>query len=294
MASPDAVLPLRGPASGLRAAAGLGPAPKSRELGAPTRSRRPSRAAWRVTGQGAPGRGRGGPGEVGESTHLDAEVLLRHVLGVSRAALLTHPQRRLTPEEVERYRGSGGAPRSRRAGSLPHRRAGVHGLTFAVDRRTLIPRPETETLVERLALLTLLERAPRPLAVDVGTGSGAITVSIAALAPASAALRVVGIDRSWEALQVGRANAARLLPAGRARPLFLQSSLLSGVRGPFDLVLANLPYVRRESWRCYRRRWPAMSPGWPCTGGRRARPLPGPPGGPSRQGGARWGCAAGV
>ena len=149
-------------------------------------------------------------------------------------------ERRLTPEEVERYQ----ALVERRARAEPVAyltgEREFMGLTFAVDRRTLIPRPETETLVERA--LQLLSGRPA-LAVDVGTGSGAIAVSVAALAPAPAALRVVGIDRSWEALQVGRANAARLLPAGRARPLFLQSSLLSGVRGPFDLVLANLPYV---------------------------------------------------
>ncbi|HEX2324347.1 MAG TPA: peptide chain release factor N(5)-glutamine methyltransferase [Chloroflexota bacterium] len=181
-----------------------------------------------------------GPGEAGESPHLDAEVLLRHVLGVSRAALLTHPQRRLTPDEVGRYQ----ALVERRASAEPVAyltgEREFMGLTFAVDRRTLIPRPETETLVERA--LPLLSGRPA-LVVDVGTGSGAIAVSVVALAAAPAALRVVGIDRSWEALQVGRANAARLVPAGRARPLFLQSCLLRGVRGRFDLVLANLPYV---------------------------------------------------
>jgi release factor glutamine methyltransferase len=198
---------------------------------------------------GAAGEGEGA-GEAGETPHLDAEVLLRHVLGVSRAALLTHPERRLTPEEAGRY----WALVERRALAEPVAyltgEREFMGLTFAVDRYTLIPRPETETLVQRaLELLGGLSRsggradgAP-VLAVDVGTGSGAIALSVAALAPAPAALRVVGVDRSWEALQVARANATRLVPPGPARPAFLQGSLLSGLRGPLDMVLANLPYV---------------------------------------------------
>jgi release factor glutamine methyltransferase len=191
---------------------------------------------------------------------LDAEVLLRHVLGLSRSALYTHPERRLSADEGRRFddllaRRAAGEPVAYLTGERE-----FMGLSFAVDRRVLIPRPDTEALVERaLALLGALATggtpedagAPRPLrVVDVGTGSGAIAVAVAAGAPAGAALRVVAVDRSAAALDVARGNARRLLgPApgaggGRSGTVdFLQASLLSALRGPFDLVLANLPYV---------------------------------------------------
>jgi release factor glutamine methyltransferase len=195
---------------------------------------------------------------------LDAEVLLRHVLGLSRSALYTHPERRLSADEGRRFdallaQRAGGEPVAYLTGERE-----FMGLTFAVDRRVLIPRPDTEALVERaLVLLGALAtgdtpedagapaRPARPLrVVDVGTGSGAIAVAVAAGAPAGAALRVVAVDRSAAALDVARGNARRLLgPApgaggGRSGTVdFLQASLLTALRGPFDLVLANLPYV---------------------------------------------------
>jgi release factor glutamine methyltransferase len=177
---------------------------------------------------------------------LDAEVLLGHVLGLSRSALFTRPERPLSPDERARFealidRRAAGEPVAYLTGSRE-----FMGLPFAVDGRVLVPRPETEILVER-ALAFLAAGAPdsaRPLrAVDVGTGSGAIAVSLAALAPRPDALRVFAVERSPLALQVARLNAARLLDAPRRRVSFVQGSLLSALRGPFDLVLANLPYI---------------------------------------------------
>jgi release factor glutamine methyltransferase len=206
----------------------------------------------------------GAPGPAADGTPgLDAEVLLRHVLGVSRGALYTHRERRLSDGEERRYaallaRRAAGEPVAYVIGARE-----FMGLSFAVDRRVLIPRPDTETLVERaLALLAARagagppaeSRAPLRVA-DVGTGSGAIAVAVAALAPAGVALRVVAVDRSAPALAVARENARRLLSgaAGRATEArgatrrvgveFVQGSLLTALRGPFDLVLANLPYV---------------------------------------------------
>jgi len=200
----------------------------------------------------------GAPAPAADGTPaLDAEVLLRHVLGLSRSDLFTHPERRLTADEGRRFdallaRRAGGEPVAYLTGERE-----FMGLTFAVDRRVLIPRPDTETLVERaLALLDALapgragqdSGGPPLRAVDVGTGSGAIAVAVVAGVPAGVALRMVAVDRSAAALAVARGNARRLLGAARAgagaAPVdFLQGHLLTALRGPFDLVLANLPYV---------------------------------------------------
>jgi release factor glutamine methyltransferase len=187
---------------------------------------------------------------------LDAEVLLCFVLGIDRATLFAYPERRLAPAAWVRYR----ALLTRRAAGEPVAyligQREFMGLDFAVDRRVLIPRPETETLVER-ALAWLAGRVGAPgmasdgrhgqgwrWIADVGTGSGAIAVSLAALLPQSAAWRIVATDRSSGALGLARANADRLLPAAvRLRMSFVHCSLLSAVRGPFDLVVANLPYI---------------------------------------------------
>ena len=213
----------------------------------------------------------GAPGPAADGTPaLDAEVLLRHVLGVSRGALYTHPERPLSDGQERRF----AALLARRAAGEPVAyvigEREFMGLSFAVDRRVLIPRPDTETLVER-ALALVAARAgagpqPQPLpetgaplrVADVGTGSGAIAVAVAAHAPAGVALRVVAVDRSAPALVLARENARRLLcgaagrapaPRGASRRAsvdsvdFVQGSLLTALRGPFDLVLANLPYV---------------------------------------------------
>ncbi|MDQ3701367.1 MAG: peptide chain release factor N(5)-glutamine methyltransferase [Chloroflexota bacterium] len=224
-----------------------------------------------------------------ETPALDADVLLRHVLGLSRAALYTHPERRLEAPEWQRYQAclagrAAGEPVAYLTGERE-----FMGLPFAVDRCVLIPRPETELVVERA--LALIDGpageasgdgvgAQSFTVLDVGTGSGAIAVSVAALAPQPGHLRIYATDRSWGALEVARGNARRLLqraqlapPTGRgAVPLrqaplvasaaaqtadtepgggptwrcpvrFVQCSLVSGLRGEFDLVLANLPYI---------------------------------------------------
>jgi release factor glutamine methyltransferase len=182
-----------------------------------------------------------------DSPRLDAEVLLRHVLGVTRAALYASPERPLSAAQEASYRPL----LRRRAAGEPVAYLTGHrefmGLDFAVDARVLVPRPETETLVARV--LSLLAAPPRgwpaaPLVADVGTGSGAIAVSVAALARE---VRVVATDTSAAALAVARDNAARLLARhpGRAagRAWFVRCHLLTAVRGPVHVVAANLPYI---------------------------------------------------
>jgi release factor glutamine methyltransferase len=164
-----------------------------------------------------------------ETPRLDAEVLLAAAMGVDRAVLIADPGRGVEPEPFREYVG-------RRARREPVAyilgRKGFRHLDLAVDPRVLIPRPETEHVVE--AALGMPEGAR---VVDVGTGSGAIALALADERPD---LRVVATESSPGALAVARANAARL---GLAVELVL-GDLLEGVTGPVDAVVSNPPYVR--------------------------------------------------
>lgn len=175
-----------------------------------------------------------------DSPALDAEVLLREVLGLTRAGLLTHPERPLTESQARTYLD---ALRRRAAGEpvayILGRREFM-GLAFHVDRRALIPRPETEALVE-VALRTAAGSDTSAVEVaDVGTGSGAIAISLARRRPK---WRILATDVSEAALDVARANAGRLLGAGQVQVVFLHGSLLQPVAGPLRLIAANLPYI---------------------------------------------------
>jgi release factor glutamine methyltransferase len=172
----------------------------------------------------------------------DAEVLLAHVAGASRAAVLAFPERTLT----EAQRATLGDLVRRRAAGEPvayligHRE--FMGLDFLTDIRALIPRPETEHLVEAaLAVLHVrLDRREQPVVVDVGTGSGAIAVAVAALEPRLT--RLYATDISADALALAADNARRLGVAERIT--FLDGDLLDPLpRVAVDLLLANLPYI---------------------------------------------------
>ncbi len=163
---------------------------------------------------------------------LDAELLLADVLGVDRARLLTDRDLRVAGpavrafQELVRRRSAGREPVAYLLG-----RRGFRHLDLAVDPRVLVPRPETELLVE--AALDL-PRGAR--VVDVGTGSGAVALALKDERPD---LDVVATDVSADALAVARANAARL----GLEVAFAHADLLDGVEGPFDAVLSNPPYV---------------------------------------------------
>jgi release factor glutamine methyltransferase len=170
-----------------------------------------------------------------DDPRLDAELLLGRAMGVGRAALVAD-----TSAEVP-------APAARAFGETVRRRLrrepvayilgskGFRNIELAVDRRVLIPRPETELLVE-----VALERRPARV-LDVGTGSGAIALAVA---DELAGCEVVATDTSPGALEVARANAARLGLAEGVR--FVEGTLPEGEE--FDLVLANLPYVAERDW----------------------------------------------
>lgn len=166
---------------------------------------------------------------------LDAELLLAHASGRGRASLIADPGAELPPA-VGRLYGESVRRRLRReplayiVGTKGFRR-----IELAVDSRVLVPRPETELLVE-----VALERRPDRV-LDVGTGSGAIALAVADELPAAA---IVATDTSPGALEVARANAARLGLTDRVR--FEAGTVPAGET--FDLVLANLPYVAEREW----------------------------------------------
>lgn len=167
-----------------------------------------------------------------ETPRLDAEVLLAHVLGVDRARLLSDRELTVAGPAVRAYQD---AVRRRAFQREPVAyivgRRGFRHVELDVDARALIPRPETETLVE--VGLTLPHGAR---VLDVGTGCGAVALALADERPD---LDVAGGDVSGEALALARANAERLGLAVR----WLQADLLEGVDATFDAILSNPPYV---------------------------------------------------
>jgi release factor glutamine methyltransferase len=164
-----------------------------------------------------------------ESSRLDAELLLAEVLGTTRASLYAAAPPALEPAARARFdalveRRAAREPIAYILGRKPFRH-----LELAVDRRVLIPRPETELLVE-----VGLELPPGARVADVGTGSGAVALALADERPD---LAITGMDASADALVLARDNARRL----HLDVAFVMGDLLVG--GPYDAVLANLPYV---------------------------------------------------
>ena len=174
---------------------------------------------------------------VSDSPRIESEILLMHVLGTSRARLLAHPERTLTSAQVTRY---GKLVDDRTSGyPLPYLTGKMefYGLDIEVTPEVLIPRPETEALVD-----LALDRRPKTV-VDVGTGSGCIAVALAAHLPETV---VYGIDISPAALAVARRNAERHGVGGRVR--LIAGDLLDRRPGPVDLIVSNPPYVSADEW----------------------------------------------
>jgi len=172
----------------------------------------------------------------GPTPALDADVLLAHALGVPKETLVAHPDVELTAAERSRFddliaKRAGGVPVAYLRGFKE-----FYGLRFAVDDRVLVPRPETETLVDAIREYA----GDRDLVVvDVGTGSGAIAIALAVSAPR---LRVIATDISADALAVARANAT----AHHVQIDFREGDLLAPVTELVDVVAANLPYLRDD------------------------------------------------
>ena len=167
------------------------------------------------------------------SAALDAELLLCHVLGKTRTWLFTWPERQLDAEQQSRYasllaRRANGEPVAHLTGERE-----FFGRPFLVTADTLIPRPDTETLVE-LALALPLPEAAR--VADLGTGTGAIGITLALEQPG---WQLTLVDLSHAALKVANANAEKLGAGVDIR----QGSWLAPCEGAFDLIVSNPPYI---------------------------------------------------
>jgi release factor glutamine methyltransferase len=194
-----------------------------------------------------------------EESRLHAEVLIFHVLHCDRAHLFAHPERELTAAELSQYeqlvaRRAAGEPLQYLTGHQEFWKA-----DFLVTPAVLIPRPETEHLIEAVldlvrqfpptssgnAALPVADARPRLKLIDVGTGSGAIAITLAReLDQAGVQAEVHAVDLSPEALQIARLNADRL----HARVHFAHSDVLASMvrDASFDFVVSNPPYVGRD------------------------------------------------
>jgi release factor glutamine methyltransferase len=176
-----------------------------------------------------------------ESADLDARLLTGHALGLDLTGLILAAQRQLTPDESARLEEFA---RRRLAGEPVARIIGEKefwGLPLQLSSATLVPRPDTETVVElALELLRADGDLDRPLRIaDLGTGSGAILLALLSELPVAQGF---GTDISDGALQTARANAARAGLSDRAT--FIACDYASGLTGPFDLIVSNPPYIR--------------------------------------------------
>jgi release factor glutamine methyltransferase len=168
--------------------------------------------------------------------HVDAELLLAHALAVSRSGLFEKPDRELSESEEAAWRSFVERRAAREPAAYILGEWGFRRLTLRVDARVLVPRPETESVVERA--LAHLEGLTEPLVLDVGTGSGAIALAVA---DEHRGARVVATDISAEALALAAENRARTGLEDRVE--LVLGHLVAGLRGPFDLVASNPPYV---------------------------------------------------
>ncbi|MEA3024716.1 MAG: release factor glutamine methyltransferase, partial [Alphaproteobacteria bacterium] len=181
-----------------------------------------------------------------DSPELDARILVAHALGLDHATLASQTERGLTTEEARRIAGLA----ARRLGREPVARIlGVKefwGLSLALNADTLVPRPDSEIIVEAaLAALPPLqtdERRARPWRIaDLGTGSGALLLALLSELPTA---RGIGTDISLPALACARANAQALGCADRVA--FVACDYAAALAGPFDLIVCNPPYVLRD------------------------------------------------
>jgi release factor glutamine methyltransferase len=174
-----------------------------------------------------------------ESPRLNAEHLVAHVLGRTRMELYLEFERVLTESELAPLRDL--VKRRGEGEPLQHLLGNVEfcGLIFLCDKRAMVPRPETEELVE---FLKSEIRDPKSEILDIGTGSGVIALSLASEFPEA---QLLAVDISDDALALAQENAASLNLADRVR--FLKSNLLENVEGTFDLIVANLPYVSTQA-----------------------------------------------
>ncbi len=192
-----------------------------------------------------------------DSASLDAALIVRQVLGLSRTGLYLAYERALQPVQVAAIdalvaRRVAGEPMAYLLGTRAFRT-----IDLLVDERVLVPRPETEWFVDAALEWLAAHSGPRRV-IDVGTGSGAIALALAAELPADRTdMTILASDVSAEAIEVAQSNAQRLGLAERVQCVV--ADLLEGIDGPFDLILANLPYLRNDQQHPSIRREPDVA-----------------------------------
>ncbi|HMQ01512.1 MAG TPA: peptide chain release factor N(5)-glutamine methyltransferase [Candidatus Doudnabacteria bacterium] len=172
---------------------------------------------------------------------IEIELLLGHALKQSKEFLYLHPNAKLSALQAKRLNSFA---RRRRAGVPIAYLLGTknfYGLSFKVNRSTLIPRPETEWLVEH-AIKLLAKKIGTPQVLDIGTGSGCIAISIAKNYPKA---KVFATDISEKALVVAKSNAR----AHRTQVKFTKQNLMTGDKKTYDIIIANLPYVPTADYK---------------------------------------------
>lgn len=178
-----------------------------------------------------------------ETPRLEAELLLAHVLGLSRTQLLASSDQTLSSEQAQMFERLLARRLTREP--LPYILGHweFYGLDFRVDARGLIPRPETEHMVEQAIARARALPIPKPGICDVGTGSGCVAIALALHLPQ---VRLYATDLSTEALALAKENAAHLGVLSRIH--FLQGDLLQPLPNPVHLIVANLPYIAHDEW----------------------------------------------
>jgi release factor glutamine methyltransferase len=174
-----------------------------------------------------------------EDAPLEGELLLRHLLGIDRAQLYLDLDRELNPKEDEAFRQLLERRLSGEPSAYITGRREFYGLDFYVDPRVLIPRPESELLVEEA--LRLAQEHPISTIAEVGTGSGAIAISLALELPEP---KIYATDISGPALEVARLNCQKHGVTDKV--YLLHGDMLEPLPEPVELIIANLPYVRRS------------------------------------------------
>jgi len=174
--------------------------------------------------------------EHSETPGLDAQLLLSEIMNRERSWLLAHPETPLESSQLDAF--SSALERCLQGEALPYVLGWweFYGRRFAIHPGVLIPRPETELLVEHA--LAYLETHPQGLALDVGTGSGCIAITLAIETPR---MRLMATDLDEAALLTAGKNAKQFGVADRVN--FVRSDLTSALSGRFDLICANLPYI---------------------------------------------------
>jgi release factor glutamine methyltransferase len=180
-----------------------------------------------------------------EEPRLEAELLLRHILGLDKAGLYSSLRERLVLQETSDFAALVQRRESREPGAYITGHREFFGLDLFVDRSVLIPRPETELLVEHVLHQASTTFADSCLIADIGTGCGAVAIAAAVNAPHA---RVYAVDISERALAVARANCERHRVLDRVT--LLRGDLLNPVPEPVHVVVANLPYVREPEIDC--------------------------------------------